>query len=221
MSALWSFVVVDVDAGVPVADMRAYAAAQQRQIIEDWGPFWRSWGIVRADIAANVKPGEVEIRTIKHPTQPGALGFHDRKPDGTPIAYVFPELAKSFGDKWTAVASHEVLEILGDPYLAVCVQMADGFWDREVCDRVEADTYVKDGVTLSNFNTPAAFEPSSAGGDRYDFLGLSTKPNETRPGGYAQRFDPAKGWQTVGQMRAYRAELARLELSRGARRARR
>lgn len=220
MSALWAFVVVDVDVGLPADEVHAYAQAQQSQIIEDWAPFWKSWGMVRVGDKLGPQEDEIEIRLMKHPTIDGALGFHDRKPDGTPIIYVFVELAQAQGDTWTSVASHEVLEVLGDPYLQLCVQIDDVFWDREVCDRVEADSYVKLGVTLSNFNTPDAFEPGKTGGERYDFLGLSTAPNQIRKGGYAQRFDTATGWSHAGEMRGYRAQLARLGLSRGARRQR-
>lgn len=219
-SGIFSFVVVNVDTALTDAEIAAYARAQQRQILEHWAPFWRTWGIVRADIAANVKPGEIPINLLHSPTQSAALGFHDRQADGTPIGNVFSDLARAEGDAWTSVASHEVLEILGDPYLMTCVEIDGEIWDREVCDRVEGDTYVLDQVTLSNFNTPAAFEPSRAGKDRYDYLGLSKTRNEVRPGGYAQKRDPSKGWQQVGQMRGYRAELARLGFSRGARRAR-
>ena len=90
------------------------------------------------------------------------------------------------------------------------------------CDRVEADTYTIDGVQVSNFNLPACFEPpKKRDGVTYDYLGKSTKPNEVRTGGYAQKFNPTRGWTQVGEMRSYRAKLAELGLSRNAKRLRR
>jgi hypothetical protein len=220
------FVVVDIDAGVPLVERTAYAAAQQRQLREDFAPTWDGLGLldeVRAATPATpALAGEIQIQLHAQPpaTVQGALAIHDRLPDGTPVAHVYVALARQAGDPWTVPASHEALELRGDPRLHACVELDDGtVWDREVCDRVEGDVYTLDGVALSNFNTPEAFEPSGAKGEQFDHLDLSTKPNEVRSGGYAQRFDPAKGWTMVGSMRLYRAALATAGLGRPARRA--
>jgi hypothetical protein len=228
----FDFVVVDVDAAVPLAHRRAYAAAQQVQIQQHIAPAWQGDPTMTVRAATPDQPpreGEVEIRLMSKPTLPGALGYHDQKDDGTPICYVFCRLAQSLNTDWTAVASHEVCEILGDPRGRLAVEMDDGFWDREIADRVEGDTYVievtVDGFTakvvMSNFNYPECFEPSKKppADVKYDHLGLSKKPNEIRAnGGYAQRFDAQKGWVQLGQMSAYRAHLASLGLGRNVRR---
>jgi hypothetical protein len=217
--AILKFVVVDVDAHVPTDEVIAYAHAQQRQLLEHWGLYHEGLGLVRSATAHPVEDGDVEVQLIDKPTQDGALGYHDRKPDGTPIIYVFVGLAKQLGENWTSVASHEVLEVMGDPDLNLTVEMNDGFWDHEVCDRVEQDSYVVDGVELSNFNTPACFAPPAKLDDvKFDHLGLSKKPNDVRPGGYAQRFDPKKGWEQIGTASEYRQAMQELGLSRGARR---
>lgn len=219
MSAIFNFVVVDVDAKVDPQEVVAYAHAQQRQLLEHWTLYHEGLGLVRSATAHPVQAGEVEVQLLDKPTMDGAIGYHDRKEDGAPIIYVFVGLAKQLGDKWTSVAAHEVLEVMGDPDLNLTVQMDDGFWDHEVCDRVEQDSYVIDGVALSNFNTPACFAPpAKLDGVKFDHLGLSKKPNEVRPGGYAQHFDSSKGWQQVGEMSAYRQAMSDLGLSRGARR---
>lgn len=219
--AVFNFVVVDVDAGLDSHEVVAYAHSQQRQILEHWSQYWEGLGLVRSATAHPPEDGDVEVRLMHKPTMDNALGYHDRKPDGTPIAYVFVGLAKELGEDWTSIASHEVLEILGDPDLTLSTQMSDGFWDREVCDRVEQDKYEIDGVKLSNFNTAAAFSPPDHAphGLKYDHMGLSTKPNEVRPGGYAQRFDDQQGWVQVGTSSAYRQAIRDAGLSRGARRA--
>lgn len=214
MSGVWSFAVVNVDAGISALELEAYARAQQHQILAHWAPFWRSWATVSS--GGPLADDTIEIRLCKTPTSLADLGSHARKPNGTPAVLVFPELAARFGVPWTVPASHEALETLANPYLNRCVEIDGAVWDLEPCDRVQADTYVCEGVTLSNFNTPAAFEPNAAGGERYDFLGLSKARNEVRPGGYAQRRGP-NGWSLVGQVHGYRAELAALGLSRAAR----
>jgi hypothetical protein len=220
------FVVVDVNAGTALADRVAYASAQQRQLREHFAPLWDGAGeddeVRAATPAAPALAGEVQIQLEAQPpaTVQGALGYHDRAADGTPIIYVFVALAAQYGDVWTSVASHEVLEVRGDPRLRASVQLDDGaFWDKEVCDRVQADTYLIDGVKLSNFNTPACFEPNpSVTREQYDYLSLSSAPNQVRPGGYAQKFDSSKGWTMVSAMRGYRAYLAALGMGRPARR---
>jgi len=98
--------------------------------------------------------------------------------------------------------------------------MDDGsIYDCEAADRVEADSYDIDGVTVSNFNTPECFEPpKNLHGVKFDYLGLSTKPNEIRPGGYAQKFDVHTGWHQIGLMRPYRVVLKNMGMGRGLRR---
>lgn len=222
MMKRFDFVVVDVDAGVSLAERQAYAAAQQRQVREHWAPAWQGdpTSVVRvATPDSPAQPGEVQVRLLKTPTQDGALGYHDQLPDGTPVIYVFVELAKSYGDAWTSVASHEVLEVLGDPRLRRCVEAGDGtVWDSECCDRVEQSNYLVDGVLLSNFNTPECFEPPPAGTAAYDYLKISSSPNQVLPGGYAQEYRTGAGWTQHGQMSAYRSHLLKMGIGRAARR---
>jgi hypothetical protein len=60
-------------------------------------------------------------------------------------------------------------------------------WFNEVCDPVEADSYLVDGVKISDFITPATAWFNDGVGQRYDFMGLLAKqPFWIRPGGYAQ-----------------------------------
>lgn len=217
-----TIVVVDIDAKVPLIERQAYAAAQQRQLREHLAPVWGLDPLVSVRVATPDAPpavGEAQLQLIDQPTMDGALGYHDALPDGTPIDYIFVGLARQLGEAWTSVASHEALEMSVDPFGRRAVQMSDGFWDQEVADRVERTTYSVDGVLLSNFNTPQCFEPpTNRAGVKYDWLGLSTRENQVLAGGYAQRFDPKKGWTQVGTASAYRTAIAQCGASRGARR---
>jgi hypothetical protein len=60
-------------------------------------------------------------------------------------------------------------------------------------------------------------------GGAYDWLNLSTAPNQVRPGGYAQQYTTGQGWQQVTDAHvppsAYRQQLRALGISRGAVRA--
>lgn len=212
-----SIVIVDIDAGVPVAEIEAACLALTRQCCEHFAPAWGEIATVRT--GGSVAPGEWQLQLRKVPTIEGALGFHDRAPDGTPILYVFPELCAQDGTTWTSCASHEITEALADPYLRRLTQAPDGrVFALETADAVESDTYMIGAVQVSNFCLPAWFEPMAGVAEKYDYLGLCVAPFQVRAGGYAQTWDAAKGWTQLGERSAYRAKVAELGLSRGARR---
>ena len=219
------FVVVDLSGSISHQDLAAYCAAQQEQLrghysnCYDQDAYYDQVRMATPRVPA--RPGEVGI--FLHPDSSqapeDALGVHELSKAGVPLAHVYLDLAKQSGDPWQSIASHEALEARADPRLRLCVELDDGsIWDREICDRVEADTYQVLGVPMSNFNTPECFEPTPGLVQKYDWMGLSTSPNEIRPGGYAQKYDPAKGWTMVGAMRPYRAAVHALGRTRAARR---
>lgn len=214
-------VIVNVDEpGILEAELVNVAAALTRQVQEHFAPNWNASASVRAATATTPPlPGEWRAELRKVPTIDGALGFHDRQPDGTPVLYVFPELCAQDKSSWSSCLSHEVLEALADPGLNAAVQDKSGkFWAVEVCDQVEQDTYRIDGIEVSNFNLRANFAPTGAPGEKFDHLGLQKIAGEVRPGGYSQWFDPTKGWQQTSPASLYRRVLGALGFSRGARR---
>jgi hypothetical protein len=85
----------------------------------------------------------------------------------------------------TVTLSHELLEMLPDPWINWCAQGSDGkIYALEVCDAVAADRlgYEIDGVLVSDFVTPSWFEPTQA--DRIDFKQRIGKSLELAPEGY-------------------------------------
>lgn len=221
-----SIAIVDVDSGVPIDEIQKVAAALQRQVREHFAPAWGigDLAIVHGVLSVaprNVGPDEWRLELRKVPTIDGALGYHDETADGMPLLYVFPELCAQDGTTWSSCASHEILEALADPYLRRLVQLNDGrIAALEACDQVEALSYEIDGVQVSNFNTPANFEPpKNLAGVTFDYLGKQTAPFQVLDGGYAQVLDPTRGWVQLGTSRSYRRRVAELGLSRGVRRA--
>lgn len=218
----FAIVIVDVDIGTPKAELSRAASALQRQVLEHFFPAWGVSATVRTAAASGPANGDdwvLELRRV--PTVDGALGVHQVTATGMPLMFDFPLLDAQDGVPWTVTASHEILETLADPWLRRGVQDDDGaWWAVEICDAVETDTYVIDGVEVSNFCLPAWGEPpSSRPGARYDHLGLCGRPWEVREGGYAQRFDVrANAWTQVGRMRPARKALHDLGLGRAARR---
>lgn len=169
---------------------------------------------------ADVKPGEWTAAILPKPDQAGALGYHDHDPAGNPLIKIFPSVMTDVKKELSVTLSHEVLETLGDATCNTIIQAPDGkLWAAEICDAVEQDQYLIDGIQVSNFITWGWFGGLKT--TRYDFMGLCRKPYEVRPGGYSQFLDPKRGWQQIlnGQRSPYRDALARQAAGRGAARA--
>jgi hypothetical protein len=108
---------------------------------------------------------------------------------------VFAKLDLQCGSSWTVTLSHELLEMLADPWINWCAMGSDSkIYALEVCDAVEADElgYTIDDVLVSDFITPAWYEPTCA--DRLDFARHVSKELELARGGYISVFDPTSGW---------------------------
>jgi hypothetical protein len=201
--------------GADGVDLAKLAGVLQRQVQHHFGPFWNVSCTVGA-LSAGLSPALTDwvIGLFRDPDQPGALGYHDTTAAGLPLAKVFPLLDKQDGSDLSVTISHELLEMLADPYLTRCVQSPlDGkFWALEVCDAVENDVYTFDGIALSNFVTPHYFEPpQDLTGIALDYLTLVKRPYEVRPGGYMQWYGNG-GWHQVvhdnAAPRAYRTTNA-------------
>ena len=127
--------------------------------------------------------------------QADEYGWHIVDDNGDPYAHVFAGIAIKEGNTWTAgsgaisvTASHEVLEMLGDPAAnEYCFDGRRTLWSREVCDPVQSDTYriVAGGmrVAVSNFVLPAFFNPWADG--PFDHLEVLKEPFSIAKGGYA------------------------------------
>ncbi len=123
--------------------------------------------------------------------QAGALGYHDFTPGGRPISYVFAKTAKDNGYLWTVTFSHELVEMITDPWISTAMQTgAKQFHALELCDPVESDDQGYDitskghgPVRVSNFVTPNWFVPGAP--PIYDYRHECTKPLQIMDGGYA------------------------------------
>lgn len=186
--------------GVANTEVQAMVAAMRHQLVNDFGPAWRTGAHLRFVPSTSKAPaGAWVIALLDNSDQAGALGYHDLTPDGYPLGKVFAGTDRQYGETISVTLNHELLEMLADPYINQCVQADDGaFYALEVCDAVEADAfgYEVGGVLLSNFVTPAWF---GHGGGRLDHLGQLSQPFQLAPGGYISVFDPAngQGWTQV------------------------
>lgn len=181
-------------------------AALQRQVNDD---FRSTWGIA-AELTA-VPKGQAPsaaawvLGVFDDSDQPGALGYHDLTPQLHPVGKVFAATDQQDGAKVSVTCSHELLEMLGDPYInTTSLDPETGrLYAYESSDAVEADElgYEIDGVTVSDFVLPQFFDPQHAGkGQPLSFKGNVHEPFSLAPGGYLQYLDLGdlkKGWQQL------------------------
>jgi hypothetical protein len=162
------------------------------------------------------------VDTIQDQPQ-GVLGFHTEDPGGRlwGVVAAKPELDNhgqaTTGD-WSvsSVLSHEVLEMYIDPNCNLWANDHKGkAYAFEVCDPVEAPTYDVNGVSVSNFVTPAWFDWQAAPTAQFDKLGLLPSAFSILKGGYVVFESAGKQQQKFGdEFPGWRQEMKSGKLAR-------
>ena len=198
-------------------DVHPVVQALQHQVTNDFRPAWGVDAELKFIPEGQSPPaGTWWLTLLDDSDQAGALGYHDLTPDGLPIGKVFAGTDLKFGSSWSVTASHELLEMLGDPNinLTVLVQTNDTagtLYAYEVCDACEDDSfgYKIDGVLVSDFVYPAYFESfRAAKSTQFDYGKKVTGPFTLLKGGYISVLDLgnlSEGWQ---QLTASKADSA-------------
>ncbi len=204
-------VIAITNASTCLTDEQVAAAipALQRQVTLDFRGYWDlDCQLMSLPKDAPLVDGWWQILVTDNPDQAGALGYHELTSRGTPLGKVFAGLDLESGGSWTVTLSHELLEMLADPWINWCAQGSDGkIYALEVCDAVEADNlgYEIDGVLVSDFITPSWFEPVTfepatpepAMAGQVDFKGRIKKPLELAAGGYISVLDRNGRWTQI------------------------
>jgi hypothetical protein len=176
------------------------AAALQRQLSRDVAPIWEVSATIDVFAALeHVPPGYWPILVSDNIPGVEDIGMHLDQ-DGQPFALV--EVSPS----WSLTASHEVIEMVTDPWGNRVVpggspMQGQGLVDIlvEICDPVGGANcaYTVNGYLVSDFVTPNYYDPISAAGVRYSFTGAVGGPRRVQVGGYLSWRDPATGewWQ--------------------------
>jgi hypothetical protein len=184
-------------------EVKAAAAALNVQVNRD---FTKAWGVdcVVQAIPKGKKPpaGSWWLVLLDNSDVADALGYHDLTNENLPLGKVFVETSRSVGDAWSVTASHELLEMLADPYLWDTVGPYSGgkLYAKEVCDPCEAQEYDIDGVKVSDFVYPAYF--GTGPGTKLNHMAQNggqaiTKPLTLLPGGYLSYWTPTGGWKQL------------------------
>jgi hypothetical protein len=202
--------VVNQSTLVTDAQAKAMTQAIATQVRLDAAPRWdrAPAAVVFYDDAKAVPPaahGIAIVDTIKDQPQ-GVLGFHTEDQGGKLWGIVASKPSLDSGAKvltgdWSvsSILSHEVLEMYIDPNCNLWSNNDNGrAYSFEVCDPVEAPTYDVGKVSVSNFVTPAWFDPLSAKSSTFDRLGLLKAPFTLLKGGYVVWATAGKEHQTYG-----------------------
>ena len=193
-------------------DVARVTAALQRQAIRDFRPIWKVEATVDSFPTLDDVPLGYWPMIVRDDIQtPGAAGVHLDK-DGQPFALI------AYSDSWSLTASHEMLEMLADPFgnRVVPGRSQKNGQGRveflvEVCDPSEADDfgYTVNDILVSDFYTPRFFDPVTVAGIRYSFTGAIHAPRTILRGGYISWHDPVSDhwWQQTwfgGQQPTFR-----------------
>ena len=216
--------VINESSGIDDQEVRAMLGAFGHQWNNDIGPIW---GLQPATFAFVPRgqppaPGSWWVVFLDDSDQANALAYHDLTQDGLPISKVFVRTLQADNASVSVGATHEICEMAVDPWLNSAYQDFRGtFWAGEVCDPVESDAYAYriGDILVSDFVTPNWFGHQHAHGAQ-DFKGHVRRAFEVLSGGFAQRFDPERGWLQVTGARAMMARHA-AHAAAGSRRERR
>jgi len=180
-------------------EVARWVAAIQVQIGRDVYPLWRFGADLRFVASAeSVDDEEWQIVLTDSAEEADYLGYHDEDAQGKPRGFVFIKTTLESGGNPSTTLSHEVLEMLGNPWLDACAMgptTSRRVVSYELCDPVEGDEYEIDGVKVSNFVTPAYFDTEAQG--PFDFLRRLKSAFALTEGGYLIVWNSRQGWHDV------------------------
>lgn len=170
------------------ADVLPVVAALQVQVNRDFAPAYgigAALGFVPKSEHAPEEHWQQII--VDEGTDPAALGFHEVTALGWPVGYTSIDQTTKYGEKWSTTLSHELLELLADPYCFSLVynpRRQEFVW-LEVGDPCEAISYQIDGIDVSDFVLPAWFgAPRASKTDPFTHCGSINRAFALAPGGY-------------------------------------
>ena len=192
--------VINESKAVTDKEVQTAVAALQKQVTNDFAPVWGTDADLKfVPRTAQPAKGAWWLVILDNSDEAGALGYHDVTDEGLPLGKVFAGTDIQYKLSWTVTASHELLEMLGDPdvNLTAFVETKTGgtMYAYEVADACEADEYGYkiDGILVSDFVYPTWFESFHKAGTQYDHQKKIKKPFQLLPGGYIGKYDVKGG----------------------------
>ena len=163
---------------VSLEELTIVAAAIQKQVSRDLGPTWNLSATVDAFGAIQDVPLGYWHVLVRDDIAIDDAGIHQLDATRQPYALV------RWAPQWSLTASHEVLEMLVDPFGNRLVAGDSPKTDQgrvlflvEVCDPCQSAAYgyAVNGVLVSDFCLPEYFAPTGTSGARYCFSGADRK----------------------------------------------
>jgi hypothetical protein len=183
---------------ISASDVSLTASALQKQATRDLGPIWG----IRATVDSfpnlkSVPVGYWPIIVMDNIHSEDAAGYHADN-HHQPFARV------QVDDGWQLTCSHEMCEMLVDPFGNRLVTSKSIGKDKgrvqylvEVCDPCEGTqfAYSVNGILMSDFYTPHFFDPVTNPAVRYSYTGGLKHPLEVAKDGYLSWYNPTeKKW---------------------------
>jgi hypothetical protein len=183
---------VDDSKTVDPQDLARVAGVLNSQVQNDVA---HVWGVAATVGAYPTPPPQTwTIHLQAQLDQPGALGYHSDD-NNQPDAFV------QLDDSWTVTVSHELLEMLVDPFGSrmtsarlpqnVAPQQVGLLsatdlvhYLLEVCDPCEGSSYPVGGVKVSDFLTPWWYRSAPIACAHYSHTGYCVQPRQVANGGY-------------------------------------
>lgn len=210
------------------ADMAKAAAACNKQLAQHVAP---AHGLVPVPVVFSSAPptGARVITVMDTLDDAQALGYHTEQAGDHVWGVVGTKAAMDQGAKAlvgayaiSSILSHEVIELFADAHINLWADGGRGVQIAyELCDPVENDFYILDGVAVSSFVYPAWFDHLAAKTEKLDYLGKLTKPFTMTHGGYWVQEKAGVATQKFGdRMPEWRRLQKASEFSRAGRRVR-
>lgn len=180
---------------VPQAQVDVTVQAAQIAVSRDLAPAWGTDAALTEDPSVH---HDMVVVILDYSDSCGwdgcALGYHENF-HGVPTAYVFAATSDLFSEAWTIVFTHELFEMIVDPWTNRFATGIKHVWLTEVCDPVESGFYgyFIGPVAISDFITPHWY----GGYGRKDFTGYLTHAEQIGVHGYASYRTKTGGWGQV------------------------
>jgi hypothetical protein len=201
---------VDDTHSIAPARLASVAGAMQEQVNRDFRPRWRfvpSTGVVATP---SPSPAQWAVHIQQHLDQPGALGYHSNDSHNQPVAFV----AKTVD--WPQTFSHEVLEMLADPYgnrlhgarlpdavaldykkFGLPTRKHHVHYLLEACDPCERTSYNVGGEDLSDFLMPEWYVTTPPMGSVFSYAGGCNGARQVADGGYVSFSNDDGEWYQI------------------------
>jgi hypothetical protein len=208
--------IANVSTSIDDATFANVVAALSQQVSQDFQPEWGAAAQLtpaRLDLGgggASINSATDAIIYLGDSTDDptagisGVYGYHSTNYSHIPYGFVFLNICAAYGEDWSVTLSHEVLELLADPTAVLTVtgeyppdSGTAVYYDLEVCDPTQGDTYLINSIKVSNFVSRSYFG-MPGGSQATNFRNLALQPFGLRPGGYLQYEDGTGAHQING-----------------------